>query len=445
MKSAPIDPIQIKDRSLFQRRIDLMRRSYAILALTIFFCSLIAPALSIDVGFSSERSGQTASSSASYDLDASTRLGEAAKIGDGDVIRAITASGSGENSISVSSTAKGKSTGSKMDSSGDFRTTAFAGVSKNGAIIDQDTSIHGSSGELAYYADSPENRMLISAGFDSQGDLSARVFAGAAKRASMSGDIEALGVKMLDSESMQIVGSGDISMAVNGLSNDGQGGFGLIASNAKKGIGSDLSQELIGPQMTASGGRASAYTLLGYRWNTRDPQIKWILKNDNIMKNEGLQTAEVKRAIEAASNTWDAASNQNLFADSNLVTLDPLMAADRYDRKNVINWKPFATNCNALAYARTYYSSAKVDGYNSALESDLVLNSNYNWRTDSTNKRDIDVQSVLLHEMGHTLGLGDLYNKMEFAYDTGQVMHCYSGEKRSLGNGDKAGIWRLYR
>ncbi len=421
-----------------------MRKRFAIIALTLFFYILMTPAFGINVGFSSEKNGEIASSSAGYDLDQSTTLVESATLGDGGINRDLTASGSGENSISISTNANGKSAGSDLESSGEFHTSASAGVSDRGAYVSQGTAMSGSYGGIAYYADSPENRMFVSSGFDGRGDLSAGVFAEAGDHAAISGDVEALGVEMLDSESMQFVASGDVAMSVEGLSNNGEGSFGLVASNARKGIDSDLSRELTGPVTTSTGGRSSAYTLLGYRWNTKDPQLKWVLKNDPIMKNEGLDTVEVKKAIESASNTWDAASNQNLFADSSLVTLDPLVTADRYNRKNTINWKPLVTNCKVLGYARTYYSSAKVDGYSSALESDLVLNSNYNWRTDSINKGDLDVQSVLLHEMGHTLGLGDLYGKAEYTYDTAQVMHYYTREKRALGNGDKTGIWKLY-
>ena len=423
-----------------------MRKLYVAIIFAIFFYGLITPVLSINVGFSSENGGKTVSSSAIYELDESTSLKESATLGDGVINKALTASGSGENRISISTNANDKKAGSEMVSSGEFQTSASTGVSESGAFVSQDTAISGNYGGVAYYADSPENAMFVSSGFDGQGDLSAGVFAGAGERAGISGNVKALGVEMLDSESMQIVGSGDVAMSVDGLSNDGKGSFGLIASNARKGrSGSDLSQELIGPATTSTGGRSSAYTLLGYRWNTKDPQLKWVLKNDNIMRNEGLNSIKVKRAIEGAANTWDAASNQNLFADSNLVTLDSKVTADRYNQKNTINWKPFEANCNVLGYARTYYSSKKVDGYYSALESDLVLNANQEWSTDSTNKKGIDVQSVLLHEIGHTLGLGDLYGKAEFAYDKEQVMHYYTREKRSLGNGDKTGIWKLYR
>jgi hypothetical protein len=248
---------------------------------------------------------------------------------------------------------------------------------------------------------------------------------------------------MLNDESMQIIGSGDISMSVDGLSNGGSGSFGLGAANTMKGtISSDTSALLTGPATTATGGRSSAYTVLGYRWNQKDPQLKWALKNDAYMTGEGLSASNVKRAIEAASNTWDAGTNQNLFADTNLVTLSPSVKADTYDGKNTVAWKPFGAG--ALAYARTWYRGTKVGGYYSALESDINMNTGYSWSTTGSGSK-IDVQSVALHEMGHSIGLGDLYGKSQFANDKRQVMHYYTGVKRTLGNGDATGVWTLYK
>ncbi len=51
---------------------------------------------------------------------------------------------------------------------------------------------------------------------------------------------------------------------------------------------------------------------------------------------------------------------------------------------------------------------------------------------------------MVLHELGHTIGLGDIYDKAEFSTDTRQVMHYYNGVKRTLGNGDATGVWKLY-
>jgi hypothetical protein len=84
-----------------------------------------------------------------------------------------------------------------------------------------------------------------------------------------------------------------------------------------------------------------------------------------------------------------------------------------------------------------------VGGYYSALDSDINLNTAYSWSTTGSGSK-IDVQSVVLHEMRHTIGLGDLYGKSQFASDTRQVMH-YSGVKRTLENGDATGVWTLYK
>jgi hypothetical protein len=250
----------------------------------------------------------------------------------------------------------------------------------------------GSYGGITYHADSPENIMVVSTGFEGEGDLAASVTAVAGENAAISGNVNALGVEMLNDESMQIIGSGDISMSVDGLSNGGSGSFGLGAANTMKGtISSDTSALLTGPATTATGGRSSAYTVLGYRWNQKDPQLKWALKNDAYMTGEGLSASNVKRAIEAASNTWDAGTNQNLFADTNLVTLSPSVKADTYDGKNTVAWKPFGAG--ALAYARTWYRGTKVGGYYSALESDINMNTGYSWSTTGSGSK-IDVESV---------------------------------------------------
>jgi hypothetical protein len=431
------------DQRLMQRRTDLEKKCLIALALTIFSCSLMTPALSISVSFSAENGGKIVSSSSTYSLDRSTSLQESATLGDGKISKDLTASGSGDNRISISSSANGKNAGTEIESSGDFRTAAFAGASNDGVLISQDTAMSGSYGGITYHADSPENIMVVSTGFEGEGDLTAGVTAAAGENAAISGNVNALGVEILNDESMQIIGSGDISMSVDGLSNGGSGSFGLGAANTRKGkVGSDTSALLTGPATTATGGRSSAYTLLGYRWNTKDPQLKWALKDDAYITGEGLSASNVKRAIEAASNTWDAGTNQNLFADTNLVTPSSTVKVDTYDGKNTVAWKPFGAG--ALAYARTWYRGTKVDGYYSALESDINMNTAYSWSTTGSGSK-IDVQSVVLHEMGHSIGLGDLYGKAQFANDKRQVMHYYTGVKRTLGNGDATGVWTLYK
>ncbi len=195
---------------------------------------------------------------------------------------------------------------------------------------------------------------------------------------------------------------------------------------------------LTGPDYSDDGGNANAYAFTGTKWTTRDPKLKWVLKNDANMAAEGLSESEVQSLMISVANTWDDASNQNLFADSSLVTLNPNVKADSFDRYNpvnTINWMYSPSVC--LAYTRTWSK------YGSAIDSDIVFNTKYGWDTNGITG--LDVQSIALHEMGHTLGLDDLYGKPVFKSDTRQVMHYYTGIKRTLGNGDLKGIWNLYQ
>ncbi len=419
-----------------------MRESFIVLALSIILVGLMAPASGISVVFSAESGGTVASSSGSFILDRSASLQESASIGNGEISRDLKAKGSGDNRISILSSTKEKSAGIDMESSGNFQTSASADASGKGVEVSQGTTMTGSHGGITARSESPENNMVISSGFEGEGDLTAGIFAEAGENAAISGNLNALGVEMLDSESLQALSSGDIAISVEGLSNGGLGNFGMSAANTKNAkVGSDTSALLTGPASSANGGNANAYTLYGYRWNTKDPQLKWVLKNDANMAAEGLSANEVQSAISAASNTWDDATNQNLFADSNLVTLNPAVVTESNNKINTISWRPFGSKC--LGFAKTYYKMDNVGGYHTAIDSDIVFNMDYSWRTDGS-WDGVDVQSAALHEIGHTLGLGDIYGKTEFKYDTRQVMHYYTDVKRTLGNGDKSGIRKIY-
>ena len=215
---------------------------------------------------------------------------------------------------------------------------------------------------------------------------------------------------------------------------------------AKEKINVDVSINIPGKargyKVTASNGLAKVtardiggtYVLTGKRWNTRDPQLKFVLKNDAYLTNEGITAANVHAAVVAAANTWATASSQNLFGP---VTISSTVATDRYNKINTINWQLNTGSC--LAYARTWYKSTLVDGYKTIVDSDIVFNTKYPWRTSGT--VGADVQTIALHELGHSLGLGDLYGST----DAEQVMYGYYKKvKISLGAGDRLGIAKMY-
>lgn len=473
-----------------------MKKFLLALALAIFLHGLMTPALSMSVSISGGTGTDSISTSTNYNLDDSTRLQEHTMLSESEVFQSREASGSGHNLIDQSVGGKGYSVNNVIDSSGSFSTSASTAASGDGIGLsqslvgsgdlsssldgntargsssqisevtsgalstkqtlaaargiyaDQSTKLSGEAGGIGSSSSSSENDIIVAGGFSGQGNLEADLSAMASDGSFVGGDASFQGVSVLDDEKMQTLNSDDLGYSVEGLyalPEGDIGTFGLRATNQDNGgIGIDTSSLLSRPATTSTGGNSAAYLLQGWKWVQKDPQIKLYLLNDAALRNEGLNPTATQGALAAAANTWDAATNQNLFADANLVTVtsDPKITSAKYDHKNTIAFKQFGSNSNAMASAGTWFQTKKVNGYYPIVESDITFNTKFNWGIN--NKYKADFQSVALHELGHTIGLGDLYGKSQFAKDTRQVMHYYTGVKRTLGNGDATGVWKLY-
>ncbi len=474
-----------------------MKKCILALALALFLCSSMTPALSISVSVGGGDMANSASLSTNYNLDSSTRLQEQTALSGSGIDQSRTASGTGNNLIDQSISGNGYSVNNVIDSSGSFSTTSSTAASgnnvglsqnlagtgdlsaslggntalgsssqmtevtngalsttqslaaANGVYSGQSTELSGDSGGIATSSSSEQNNVDIAGGFSGQGDLKADLSAMASGTSSVGGGASFLGVSVLDDEDMQMLASGDIGFSVDGLTvqtSGSIGSFGLSATNEDNviasDIGSDTSELLTGPAITSLGGRSSAYSLTGRKWVQKNPQIKMQLTADTNFARTGLTTAGALAAITAATNTWDAATNQNLFSDSGASLTNARNW--KLDGVNDIAFKPYARGCTALASSGTWYQirGVKAGQYYPIIESDLSFNSNYRWSTSGTGG--YDFQSVVLHELGHSIGLGDLYGRAAYTKDTQQVMHYYTGVKRTLGNGDETGVWKMY-
>ncbi|MBC7078963.1 MAG: hypothetical protein H5T42_00555 [Methanothrix sp.] len=311
-------------------------------------------------------------------------------------------------------------------------TTAGCGVSSS-----QSTLIEGAAGSISSSSVSDSTHMTVAGDFLGTGSIEADLSTGS--DAAVRGSISVDGAEWMSGSDMERVHQEGGGLAVHGLRalDDGVGTFGVAAESGSLG-------ENVATLM--QGGSDSSYALIGWRWNTRDPRIQLYLKNDDQLAGEGLTAAQAQAAIAAAANTWDDAVGQNLFADGTPVIISSSVNTDNpWDGVNVHAWKYLKDAPSALAYSRTRYGNPVVDGYYSVLESDVSYNTRYSWSTDGVNH--IDVQTVALHELGHTIGLGDLYTLPESdprRYDYDQVMNAYNDIQRTLGNGDRAGAIALY-
>jgi len=191
--------------------------------------------------------------------------------------------------------------------------------------------------------------------------------------------------------------------------------------------------------------------LNGRRWNQNNPQIQ--LYYNSAGQPSNLKGDSVKSSIAAAANTWDDAVSQNLFADTSLV-LDTSATSNPNDGSNVHLFGSLPNGI--LGQTTTKYGGPTVDGYSSIYDSDVVYNTGATWTTDlqtavnnnHASPRIFDLQTASLHELGHTIGMGDLYyidsSGNVKTTDLEQVMDAYDAPQRTLGNGDRAGAQVLY-
>jgi len=171
------------------------------------------------------------------------------------------------------------------------------------------------------------------------------------------------------------------------------------------------------------------YLVLPYSWHHPPAPVVSYRINENATSCTGEGAA-----AQSGAAIWSAAGANFSFSYAGTTTA----TAPALDGVNEIMWVNMG-NISTLALTNVWY-----DQNNNIVECDTEFNDYYNWNTSPTcPPGDYDVQSVGLHELGHWVGLDDLYGYG----DTDKVMYGYgyAGQtKRALTADDIAGIQSIY-
>lgn len=176
----------------------------------------------------------------------------------------------------------------------------------------------------------------------------------------------------------------------------------------------------------------TCYKLLGVKW--KNLPVSYVI---NPINEDGLAEDFVAGAISSSAETWDAASSVELFNDA--YTIDKSAQYGRQDYKNAIVFGDYP-NSNVIGVTSIWFTRAGRQ----IVEFDILLNDDYTWGDASANPKIMDLANIATHELGHGVGMGDVYNASCFEV----TMYGYSTEgeteKRTLEQPDIAGLRKMY-
>lgn len=189
-----------------------------------------------------------------------------------------------------------------------------------------------------------------------------------------------------------------------------------------------------------------AFLSKGAKWKTLEP---WMVNPDNP---SGLSPDFVFSNLTADIAKWEDAADgmvgNNVGVDilgEGTITSDPLVADEvSTDGLNEVYFAPI-NDSNTIAVTIVWGNFGGPIGLRQLVEWDQVYNTNYLWSQDATGSTThMDFENIATHELGHAVGLDDLYT-LSCAQ---QTMYGYASEgetnKRSLESGDIAGVNTLY-
>ncbi|MEM2292809.1 MAG: matrixin family metalloprotease [Nitrososphaerota archaeon] len=205
-------------------------------------------------------------------------------------------------------------------------------------------------------------------------------------------------------------------------------------------------------------GETGYYKLIGAKWQNFPVHLEVNPEADDKL----VDNINVLYTIQLAAEEWDEGAYSwsegiawygvalNLFNGSialghiNVTTTskgydDLAWTSDKLDGCNTIVWGNYPTE-GVIAVTILWYNKATK----TIIEFDIVLDTDYTWGNATQDPTVMDLQNIVTHELGHGIGLGDVYQST--AYQETMYGYSYAGEtsKRDLYIGDKKGITKLY-
>ena len=170
-------------------------------------------------------------------------------------------------------------------------------------------------------------------------------------------------------------------------------------------------------------------------------KVKWTdLPVDYVINPtnpQSLSESFITSAVYNSAETWDAATSKELM--NNAYTIDYNETYGTHDYKNAIVFSDYPT-AGVIAVTTVWYNPATK----SIVEFDIMFDTDWTWGDATASSTVMDLQNIATHELGHGVGLADVYDTV--CSTVTMYGHSDYGEiqKKTLETPDITGLQTLY-
>ena len=170
------------------------------------------------------------------------------------------------------------------------------------------------------------------------------------------------------------------------------------------------------------------------KWQGVEPLVSYVINPTN---SQDLSDSFITSAVSTSAETWDVATSKELM--NNTYTIDSTATYGAQDYENAIAFGDYPTE-GVIAVTTVWYNPATK----TIVEFDVMFDTDWTWGDATLDSPVMDLQNIATHELGHGVGLGDVY---ETACSE-VTMYGYSNygetQKRTLEAPDITGLQTLY-
>ncbi len=188
---------------------------------------------------------------------------------------------------------------------------------------------------------------------------------------------------------------------------------------------------------------SSCYGFLakGAKWKTIEPYIV------DPANTRGLDNGFIIDNLAMDIDKWETAAGVDILGGGSSTTETLIADTSSPDDKNEVYFADIDDD-NVIAVAIIWGYFGGPPPFRELVEWDMVFDdADFDWSADCSSEdcaNKMDFENIATHELGHAVGLGDLYNDE----CSDQTMYGYASKgetkKRDLADGDIAGINALY-